>query len=217
MSRMEAWNASILQLEPEVLVVELDGTGVLAGAVQHARHLRLAAQAAARTRALNAPRFGFDFDLHDISNVGTRRRRRRLPATRRLQNLLPDSTNKELTELSSQNPHSSPVRNRLGHQPRTHHADLAARLGLGRAGWCRSPPARRSPIPRCGSIAPPDSTGCVQYATTLTAPCSFNALAASHSVLAVSTMSSMITHVRPFTSPMMFITSATLAAAAACR
>jgi hypothetical protein len=46
----------------------------------------------------------------------------------------------------------------------------------------------------------------VQYATTRTAPCSFSAFAASHSVLAVSTMSSMITHVRPFTSPMMFIT-----------
>src|SRR5205823_6852996 len=42
--------------------------------------------------------------------------------------------------------------------------------------------------------AGPLSTGCVQYATTRTAPCSFNARAASQSVLAVSTMSSMITH-----------------------
>ena len=57
--------------------------------------------------------------------------------------------------------------------------------------------------------AGPLNTGCVQYATTRTAPCSFNARAASQSVLAVSTMSSMITHVLPFTSPMMFITLAT--------
>src|SRR5258707_5887280 len=41
--------------------------------------------------------------------------------------------------------------------------------------------------------AGPDNTGCVQYATTRTAPCSFNARAASHKVFAVSTMSSMIT------------------------
>ena len=61
------------------------------------------------------------------------------------------------------------------------------------------------------STAPPDSTGCVQYATTFFAPCSFSAVAALHSVFAVSTMSSMITHVRPSTSPMMFITSATFA------
>ena len=56
-----------LQLEPEVLVVDLDGERILPGAVQHARHLRFAAQAAARTSALNAPRFGFDLDLHFIS------------------------------------------------------------------------------------------------------------------------------------------------------
>src|SRR5258708_25333575 len=35
----------------------------------------------------------------------------------------------------------------------------------------------------------PDNTGCVQYATTRSAPCSFNASAAAHSVFAVSTMS----------------------------
>jgi hypothetical protein len=38
-----------------------------------------------------------------------------------------------------------------------------------------------------------------------------SAVAALHSVFAVSTMSSMITQVRPSTSPMMFITSATFA------
>ena len=43
------------------------------------------------------------------------------------------------------------------------------------------------------------------------APCSLSAVAALHSVFAVSTMSSMITQVRPSTSPMMFITSETLA------
>ena len=41
-----------LSLKQQVLVVELDGLRVLAGAVEDARHLRLAAQAAARTRAL---------------------------------------------------------------------------------------------------------------------------------------------------------------------
>ena len=61
------------------------------------------------------------------------------------------------------------------------------------------------------STAPPESTGCVQYATTFFAPCSFSADAALHSVFAVSTMSSMITHVRPSTSPMMFITSLSFA------
>ena len=35
-------------------------------------------------------------------------------------------------------------------------------------------------------MAGPDNTGCVQYATTFTAPCSFNARAASHRVFAVS-------------------------------
>ncbi len=59
------------------------------------------------------------------------------------------------------------------------------------------------------STALPDSTGWVQYASTFSAPCSFNAFAASHSVLAVSTRSSTITQVRPPTSPMMFITVAT--------
>src|SRR5258706_15939167 len=53
-----------LQLEPEILVVELDRRCVLAGAVDDAGDFRLAAQAAARTRALNAPRFGFDCDFH---------------------------------------------------------------------------------------------------------------------------------------------------------
>ena len=61
------------------------------------------------------------------------------------------------------------------------------------------------------ATAPPERTGCVQYATTLRAPCSFSAVAALQSVFAVSTMSSMITQVRPSTSPMMFITSATFA------
>src|SRR5438309_2023314 len=59
------------------------------------------------------------------------------------------------------------------------------------------------------STAPPESTGCVQYATTRAAPSSFSACAALHSVLAVSTMSSMMTQVRPFTSPITFITSDT--------
>src|SRR5712692_174740 len=67
-----------LQLEPEVLVVDFDRLRVLAGAVQDAGNLRLAAQAAARTRALNAPRFGFDLDLHVHSRLVQR------PATRTL-------------------------------------------------------------------------------------------------------------------------------------
>jgi hypothetical protein len=45
----------------------------------------------------------------------------------------------------------------------------------------------------------------------LLAPCSLSAVAALHRVPAVSTRSSMITQVRPSTSPMMFITSETLA------
>ena len=61
------------------------------------------------------------------------------------------------------------------------------------------------------ATAPPESTGCVQYAITFLAPFSFNAVAALHSVFAVSTMSSMITQVRPSTSPMMFITSESFA------
>jgi len=60
---------------------------------------------------------------------------------------------------------------------------------------------------RC--TAAPESTACVQYASTRVAPCSFSASEARHSVFAVSTMSSMITQVRPSTSPMMFITSDT--------
>ena len=59
--------------------------------------------------------------------------------------------------------------------------------------------------------APPERTGCVQYATTFFAPCSLSAVAALHSVFAVSTMSSMITQVRPLTSPMMCMTSETFA------
>src|SRR5690606_42074580 len=61
------------------------------------------------------------------------------------------------------------------------------------------------------SMAPPDSTGCVQYAYTAPAPRSFRAWAALHSVPAVSTMSSMMMQVRPSTSPMTFMTSDTLA------
>src|SRR5437588_557220 len=48
-------------------------------------------------------------------------------------------------------------------------------------------------------------------ATTLVAPSSFSTCAAFTSVPAVSTMSSMMTQVRPFTSPITFITSETLA------
>ncbi len=59
------------------------------------------------------------------------------------------------------------------------------------------------------STAPPESTGCVQYATTRIAPSCFSACAALTSVLAVSTMSSMMTQLRPFTSPITFITSET--------
>ena len=47
------------------------------------------------------------------------------------------------------------------------------------------------------SIAAPDSTGCVQYATTLVAPCAFSAAAAAHRVPAVSTMSSTSTQILP--------------------
>src|SRR5690606_15209649 len=61
------------------------------------------------------------------------------------------------------------------------------------------------------SIAGPESTGWVQYATTLVAPCAFSAAAAAHRVPAVSTMSSTSTQTLPATSPMMFITVATLA------
>src|SRR5690606_28389811 len=61
------------------------------------------------------------------------------------------------------------------------------------------------------SIAAPESTGCVQYAATLVAPCALSAAAAAHRVPAVSTMSSTSTQVLPSTSPMMFITVATLA------
>ena len=61
------------------------------------------------------------------------------------------------------------------------------------------------------SIAAPDSTGWVQYATTFKAPCCLSAAAAAQSVPAVSTMSSTSTQVLPETSPMMFITVATLA------
>src|SRR3546814_8945316 len=61
------------------------------------------------------------------------------------------------------------------------------------------------------SIAAPDSTGCVQYATTLVAPSALSAAAAAHRVPAVSTMSSTSTQILPRTSPMMFITVATLA------
>ena len=59
------------------------------------------------------------------------------------------------------------------------------------------------------SAAPPDNTGCVAYAITFLAPNFLSAAAASQSVFAVSTMSSIITQVRPVTSPIMFITLAT--------
>ena len=61
------------------------------------------------------------------------------------------------------------------------------------------------------SIAAPDSTGWVQYATTFKAPCCLSAAAAAQSGPAVSTMSSTSTQVVPETSPKMFITVATLA------
>src|SRR5690606_2278167 len=51
-------------------------------------------------------------------------------------------------------------------------------------------------------MAGPESTGCVQYATTLRAPFFFSAAAAAHSVPAVSTMSSTSTQTLSATSPM---------------
>src|SRR3546814_18996000 len=56
------------------------------------------------------------------------------------------------------------------------------------------------------SIAAPDSTGCVQYATTLVAPSALSAAAAAHRVPAGSTMSSTSTQIFPRTSPMMYVT-----------
>ena len=69
---------------------------------------------------------------------------------------------------------------RLGQQARDRqHADLPARLAPRRAaGSCRSRPARRAPSFAMRSTAGPDSTGCVQYATTFSAPRSFSACAA---------------------------------------
>ena len=61
------------------------------------------------------------------------------------------------------------------------------------------------------STAGPDRTGCTQYATTRLAPFSFKAPAAEQSVPAVSTISSTSTQHLFSTSPMMFITVATLA------
>ena len=59
------------------------------------------------------------------------------------------------------------------------------------------------------SIASPEKMAWVAYATTCVAPCFFKADAASHSVFAVSTISSIMTHVLLATSPIMFITSDT--------
>src|SRR5258706_8390201 len=50
------------------------------------------------------------------------------------------------------------------------------------------------------STAPPESTGCVQYATTRAAPSSFSACAALTRGFAVSTLSSTMTQLRPFPS-----------------
>src|SRR5258708_7286934 len=59
------------------------------------------------------------------------------------------------------------------------------------------------------SIAGPDSTGCEAHANTLDAPALTSASAVFTSVPAVSMMSSRIRHVRPLTSPMTCMTSAT--------
>ncbi len=59
------------------------------------------------------------------------------------------------------------------------------------------------------STAGPDSTACDAQANTEVAPFSTNAAAVLTSVPAVSIKSSMIKHVRPFTSPITCITSAT--------
>ncbi|MNI91370.1 hypothetical protein D3C73_1490180 [compost metagenome] len=60
------------------------------------------------------------------------------------------------------------------------------------------------------SIAGPESTGCVEQAYTSAAPYSIRALAASTIVPAVSMISSTRIAVRPFISPIIFMTSDTL-------
>jgi hypothetical protein len=65
--------------------------------------------------------------------------------------------------------------------------------------------------------AGPERTPCVAQAATRLAPAFISALAAFTSVPAVSIMSSRMRQRLPSTSPMMFITSLSLAARGACR
>src|SRR6185369_16133075 len=188
-----------LQVEEQLLVVELDGERFLARAVKHAGHLVPATQTAARTRSLHAARFGFDCDLHEFSIDGIRPRPDSMPVK------CTYSTNNELTLLSSQI-----LRIVSAISPATLTMRIFSHASAsGLSGMVSVTTSSSITDAAMRLTAGPDSTACVQYATTRTAPCSFNAFAASQSVFAVSTMSSMITHVRPFTSPMMFITVAT--------
>src|SRR5207244_12321842 len=150
----------------EILVVDFDGHRFLARAVQDSGNSRLAAQAAARTRALNAPRFGFDLDLHLHSRLNAG------PATRRTAvfDCSNYSTNNELTELSSQI-----LRTVSAMRPATlttrilSHASASGLRGMVSVTTTSS---IAEAVMR--ATAGPDNTGCVQYATTRTAPCSFN-------------------------------------------
>ena len=70
---------------------------------------------------------------------------------------------------------------------------------------------RLSGLASMRSSAGPESSGCVQNAWTSRAPASVSAWAPDDSVPAVSHRSSISRQLRPSTSPMMFITSATFA------
>src|SRR5258706_5458109 len=132
-----------LQLEPEFLVVELDRGCILAGAIDNARDFRLAAQAAARTRALNAPRFGFDCDFHDISKSWTA-----LAAARDQARCDLASTPRRGSSPSS--PRKSFSSSRPSGPRRSRRESSGTPRPPASTGWCRLPPARRSPTARCG-------------------------------------------------------------------
>ena len=162
-------------------------------------------QAAARTLALVVPELGVEFErnLHVslTPDQGIDR-----PATRHRHPLVGVRRTFRRLPFGGPNPSSIHVQgtdgllvahatHRLGQQLRDRqHADPAAGLAASpqrdRVGHDQlvERGARRSAPPRG-----PDSTGCVMYATTRTAPCSFSACAAWHSVPAVSTRSSTST------------------------